>query len=90
MHAKKGGASPKASAASGCPMHAKAGGGGLNELNNMPAVAAQARAPGQEADLSTERVTSSIPMAANDSKWTYPSPQMFWNSLVRKGKVGAA
>ncbi|KAH8058675.1 holocytochrome-c synthase [Aureococcus anophagefferens] len=86
MHAdrQKGAKKPP----SGCPMHAAAG--GTDARNNMPAVAAQERAPGQESALSTERVESSIPTLDAGSRWTYPSPQMFWNSLVRKGKVGGA
>ena len=86
MHAdhQKGAKKPP----SGCPMHAAAG--GTDARNNMPAVAAQERAPGQEAALSTERVESSIPTLDAGARWTYPSPQMFWNSLVRKGKVGGA
>jgi len=43
--------------------------------------------------LSTERIASSIPKGSDasdkkDNTWTYPSPQMFWNSLNRKGKIG--
>ncbi|KAK7242855.1 holocytochrome-c synthase [Aureococcus anophagefferens] len=30
------------------------------------------------------------PDADAGARWAYPSPQMFWNSLVRKGKVGGA
>ncbi|KAH8095385.1 holocytochrome-c synthase [Aureococcus anophagefferens] len=60
---------------SGCPMHADRQKG--------------ARA-GPGGALSTERVESSIPTLDAGSRWTYPSPQMFWNSLVRKGKVGGA
>ena len=59
----------------------------LNPLNRMPAVANQQRADGQEAVLSTERVESTIPTgSAEGTKWVYPSPQMFYNALVRKGK----
>jgi len=36
--------------------------------------------------LSTEREVSSIPTASEDRKhWVYPSAQMFWNAMIRKG-----
>merc|ERR1719198_236007 len=56
----------------------------------MPASANQAPAPGQKMALSTERVASSIPRADADATWSYPSPQMFWNALVRKDKVAGS
>jgi cytochrome c heme-lyase len=34
--------------------------------------------------LSTDRTESSIPRDGS-SKWDYPSPQQFYNALVRKG-----
>lgn len=41
---------------------------------------------GQPFPLSTSRVTSSIPKAGTeDEKWAYPSEQMFWNAMLRKG-----
>jgi cytochrome c heme-lyase len=41
---------------------------------------------GQPFPLSTNRVTSSIPKAGTESdKWQYPSEQMFWNAMLRKG-----
>jgi hypothetical protein len=45
---------------------------------------AQSRAPGQTLDLPTERTTSSIPRDSS-ARWDYPSPQQFYNALVRKG-----
>lgn len=36
------------------------------------------------ADLSSNRVASSIPRADTNSTWLYPSPQMFYNALRRK------
>ena len=44
----------------------------------------------QKIPLPTERVSSTIPKGGADGEttWTYPSPQMFWNSLARKGKLG--
>lgn len=61
----------------------------VDPRNNMP-VEAQCLAPGQQAPLSTERVASTIPKAGSNGTWQYPSPQMFWNSLVRKGKAQGA
>lgn len=57
----------------------------IDPTNMMPA-ANQAPSPGQKAALSTERVKSTIPKGGTEGTWLYPSPQMFWNSLVRKGK----
>jgi len=58
----------------------------IDPLNNMPPPN-QAPTPGQKVALSTDRVKSSIPKGGTDSTWLYPSPQMFWNSLHRKGKA---
>lgn len=44
----------------------------------------QAPAPHQSAHLSTQRTVSSIPREAG-AAWEYPSPQQFYNALVRKG-----
>jgi cytochrome c heme-lyase len=33
---------------------------------------------------------SAIPKGGTEGTWTYPSPQMFWNALVRKQKVDGA
>lgn len=63
----------------------------IDPTNQMPAVANQLPAPGQTESLSTTRVQSNIPKgnASNESTtWTYPSPQMFYNALARKGKLG--
>ena len=58
----------------------------LNPLNRMPAVPAQQRATEQAGDLSVARVESTIPKGDNSGNWVYPSPQMFYNALVKKGK----
>eukprot|EP00887_Chlorella_sp_A99_P007666 scaffold20.g7666.t1 len=58
----------------------------LDPKNNMPLEANQQPCPGQRKLLSTERVQSTIPKGGTDSTWTYPSPQMFFNALRRKGK----
>ena len=55
----------------------------LNPLNHLP-VLTQERAPSQTLDLPTERTSSSIPRDAAE-RWEYPSPQQFYNALVRKG-----
>ena len=60
----------------------------IDPTNQMPAVANQLPAPGQTENLSTERVQSTIPKGGTEGTWTYPSPQMFYNSLARKNKLG--
>jgi cytochrome c heme-lyase len=57
--------------------------GELNPLNQMPSLA-NAPQPGQSVDLPTERTESSIPRDGRE-RWEYPSPQQFYNALVRKG-----
>lgn len=63
------------------------GASAMDPRNNMPSEPAQARAPGQRRELSTTRETSSIPKSGTGGTWTYPSPQMFYNALVRKNKA---
>ncbi|CAM9907382.1 unnamed protein product, partial [Phaeothamnion confervicola] len=58
----------------------------IDPTNQMPANPNNQPAPGQAAPLSTDRVTSNIPKGGSEGTWTYPSPQMFWNAMVRKGK----
>ena len=99
MH--KGGASSTSSAktpaaSSGCPVMKRSDGCAsdeladtpLNPLNRMPATPAQQRAEGQSAALPTDRVQSTIPKGDGEDTWVYPSPQMFYNALVKKGKGG--
>ncbi|TFK51642.1 cytochrome c and c1 heme-lyase [Heliocybe sulcata] len=51
----------------------------------MP-VLSQSQAPDQAIALPTDRTLSSIPRADQAAaKWEYPSPQQFYNALVRKG-----
>lgn len=73
----------------------------MDPTNNMPVVNPSTVArnslpsPGQSVALPTERVSSSIPKVAGvvgaegqkAQTWTYPSPQMFYNALARKGKL---
>ena len=57
--------------------------GGINPLNQMPTLS-QMPAKQQLAALPIERETSTIPRD-DGSRWEYPSPQQFYNALVRKG-----
>jgi len=47
----------------------------------------QLPAPDQPFPLATSRVKSTIPKANAESgeTWVYPSPQMFWNAMLKKG-----
>ncbi|KAH9852119.1 cytochrome c and c1 heme-lyase [Lenzites betulinus] len=67
-----------------CPIaHDAPAADGINPLNQMPTLS-QAPAAHQASELPTERETSTIPRDAS-SRWEYPSPQQFYNALVRKG-----
>jgi cytochrome c heme-lyase len=80
----------------GCPVMHKEGKKGqqynvyaqpIDPTNQMPYNPNQFPAPGQDKPLSTERVKSFIPKGGTENEtWSYPSPQMFYNALVRKGK----
>jgi cytochrome c heme-lyase len=62
----------------------------VNPLNNMPYLP-QSPSPNQRSSLSLERTESSIPRSPSPDgtavppRWEYPSPQQFYNALVRKG-----
>lgn len=58
----------------------------INPLNMMPN-SPNEPAPDQPFPLDTTRQVSSIPKAEKDSseRWVYPSEQMFWNAMRRKG-----
>lgn len=59
----------------------------INPANMMPSLA-QKPAPGQTKPLSTHRVQSSIPKGGTEKEtWLFPSPQQFYNALVRKDKA---
>lgn len=58
---------------------------GVNPDNQCPLEARQKPHPEQPFKLSTERQTSSIPKADGTGNWEYPSEQMFWNAMIRKG-----
>lgn len=52
---------------------------------NMMPPANQQPAPDQPFPLPTERQKSSIPRSGTEDNWVYPSQQMFYNALRRKG-----
>ncbi|KAH7105789.1 cytochrome c and c1 heme-lyase [Auriculariales sp. MPI-PUGE-AT-0066] len=54
-----------------------------SKLNNIPVLSVEAQ-PGQKIPLPIEREVSTIPRDAG-AAWEYPSPQQFYNALVRKG-----
>jgi len=48
----------------------------------------QRPASDQPFPLSTERQMSTIPRADKENEcWVYPSQQMFWNAMLRKGSA---
>lgn len=63
-----------------CPMHST-----LNPNNQMPVTANQEPHPEQPFPLSKERIVSTIPKGDGTGNWEYPSEQMFWNAMIRKG-----
>ncbi len=69
----------------GCPMNKD----DTDPLNMMPPPN-QRPAPDQPFPLPTDRQSSSIPRAVKNKEsdpdtWQYPSQQMFWNAMLRKG-----
>jgi cytochrome c heme-lyase len=57
----------------------------LDPRNMMPPPN-QRPAPDQPFSLNTDRVVSNIPKAGSENEfWVYPSQQMFWNAMLRKG-----
>jgi len=79
-----------AGATSRCPVQRRGEAAGsadvLNPANAMPATPNQQPAPGQRAPLSTHRITSTIPSTtSSEPLWVYPSEQMFFNAMRRKG-----
>ncbi|XP_075472575.1 holocytochrome c-type synthase [Ascaphus truei] len=53
--------------------------------SNMMPPPNQTPAPDQPFPLSMNREESSIPRASSEKKWVYPSEQMFWNAMLKKG-----
>eukprot|EP00326_Haptolina_ericina_P018096 CAMPEP_0181194432 /NCGR_PEP_ID=MMETSP1096-20121128/14337_1 /TAXON_ID=156174 ORGANISM="Chrysochromulina ericina, Strain CCMP281" /NCGR_SAMPLE_ID=MMETSP1096 /ASSEMBLY_ACC=CAM_ASM_000453 /LENGTH=225 /DNA_ID=CAMNT_0023283941 /DNA_START=94 /DNA_END=772 /DNA_ORIENTATION=- len=69
----------------GCPVKGQAD---INPANSMPVHPNQSAAAGQRIPLPTARVESTIPTAGGNSEdpnWVYPSEQMFFNAMRRKG-----
>lgn len=50
----------------------------------------QVPAQDQPFSLSVAREESNIPRFNEDKNWVYPSEQMFWNAMLRKGSVHSA
>ncbi|GAB4819127.1 hypothetical protein N2152v2_006173 [Parachlorella kessleri] len=76
----------KPSSSSSSPLDLVPGYDSLDPSNMMPREPNQQPCPGQRKLLSTDRINSNIPKGGTDSTWLYPSPQMFYNALKRKGK----
>uniref|UniRef100_H2YNW0 Holocytochrome c-type synthase n=1 Tax=Ciona savignyi TaxID=51511 RepID=H2YNW0_CIOSA len=86
---------PSAAYPSECPMSQSESGSDRKQCpvkdqidpNNMMPPPNQRPAPDQPFSLDTSRVVSTIPKASgtNGEKWVYPSQQMFWNAMLRKG-----
>uniref|UniRef100_A0A672FE50 Holocytochrome c-type synthase n=1 Tax=Salarias fasciatus TaxID=181472 RepID=A0A672FE50_SALFA len=66
-----------------CPM--KAGLKGDIDPANMMPPPNQTPAPDQPFELSLKREESTIPRHGAEKNWVYPSEQMFWNAMLRKG-----
>ncbi|XP_056409912.1 holocytochrome c-type synthase isoform X2 [Hyla sarda] len=66
-----------------CPM--KAGAKDDIDPSNMMPPPNQTPAPDQPFPLSLVREESTIPCASAEKNWVYPSEQMFWNAMLRKG-----
>lgn len=59
--------------------------GEVDPRNMMPPPN-QRPSPDQPFPLSVDRQVSTIPKAGTENEfWAYPSPQMFWNAMLRKG-----
>ncbi|XP_030612768.1 holocytochrome c-type synthase isoform X2 [Archocentrus centrarchus] len=68
-----------------CPMRAAAGVKSDIDPTNMMPPPNQMPAPDQPFDLSIKREESTIPRHGTEKNWVYPSEQMFWNAMLRKG-----
>lgn len=71
-----------------CPVKAARGSSDtvfdINPANMMPPPNQQP-SPGQPFPLSVKREESNIPRGGSEQNWVYPSEQMFWNAMLRKG-----
>lgn len=80
-HDARAAAAKPSPAGGGCPMgHDK-----VDPSNQMPAEPNQQPTPGQPFELAKDREKSTIPRAGKGETWVYPSEQMFFNAMVRKG-----
>ena len=70
--------------AQGSPPPSVAANGEQVDPSNMMPAPNQEPWPGQTAELTTERVASTIPKGDFDANWSYPSPQMFYNGAWRR------
>uniref|UniRef100_UPI00358DE0B1 holocytochrome c-type synthase isoform X1 n=1 Tax=Myxine glutinosa TaxID=7769 RepID=UPI00358DE0B1 len=68
-----------------CPSQGASSQSHVVDTRNMEIPASQLPAKDQPFSLNTERVESSIPRAGSSERWVYPSEQMFWNAMLRKG-----
>ncbi|XP_062335122.1 holocytochrome c-type synthase-like [Osmerus eperlanus] len=68
-----------------CPMRAAAGAKSDIDPTNMMPPPNQIPAPDQPFALPQARQESKIPRAGSEKNWVYPSEQMFWNAMLRKG-----
>ncbi|KAJ8279157.1 hypothetical protein COCON_G00062230 [Conger conger] len=71
-----------------CPMRAGSGPSqGPDDIDpaNMMPPPNQMPAPDQPFPLNVAREESNIPRAGSNNNWVYPSEQMFWNAMLRKG-----
>ncbi|XP_053716311.1 holocytochrome c-type synthase [Synchiropus splendidus] len=67
-----------------CPMKAARDNSDIDPANMMPPPN-QTPAPDQPFSLSVTREESTIPRHGTEKNWVYPSEQMFWNAMLRKG-----
>lgn len=58
----------------------------IDPNNNMPTNPNQSPHDEQRYPLESSRVASTIPKGGVSGTWTYPSEQMFYNAMKRKGK----
>ncbi|XP_016373602.1 cytochrome c-type heme lyase-like [Sinocyclocheilus rhinocerous] len=65
-----------------CPMRAS---DGAIDPANMMSPPNQVPTPDQPFPLSVKREESKIPRSGTGQNWVYPSEQMFWNAMLRKG-----
>ena len=87
MHAKDKNETTAQTWQSECPSNAASGVPNNSDIDprNMMPPPNQRPSPDQPFPLPTNRQKSSIPKAGTEETWVYPSQQMFWNAMLRKG-----